>query len=153
MKKLSYIIGLISMLLFANCTPSDQTVTEQRIYDNEGIVMTLEWNTGNGSEQAKIDANLDMIIEFRTKNILYSEWSNSFENLSLFSFYQDDTYYIKSAFIGGNKTVNYTLYVRGISDTLANDVRKFYGQMNVNQVGTIETTLRVTKKGNEYTLR
>lgn len=155
MKKITYLFSLIGLLsFFSSCnSDNDQTVSGQKIYDEQGLLMTLEWNTGSGSEQAKFDADLDMSVEFQAKDILYSDWTNSFETLELLDFYQNETYYVKAHYIDGIKTATYTLYVRGLTDTLANDVRQFRGQMNLSEVGVTKTAVVITKDGNQYILR
>lgn len=155
MKKITYLFYLIGFLLFiSSCnSDNDETTSGQKIYDDEGLLMTLEWNTGSGSEQAKFDADLDMSVEFQSKDILYSDWTNSFETLELLNFYQNDSYYVNAHYVDGIKTATYTLYIRGLTDTLANDVRQFRGQMNLSEIGVTKTAVVITKDGNQYTLR
>lgn len=155
MKKINYLLSLISLLFFiSSCNSNnDGTINGQKIYDEQGLLMTLEWNTGSGSEQAKFDADLDMSIEFQGRDILYSDWNNSFETLELLNFYQNESYYVNAHYIDGIKTATYTLYVRGLTDTLANDVRQFRGQMNLSEVGVTKTAVVITKDGNQYILR
>lgn len=154
MKKTIYAISLLSLLSLFSCNYDDEgNNSGTRIYDDEGLLLTLEWNTGSGSQQALLDADLDMYMEFKGKDILTSEWTDAFEQLYLFNYYQDENYYLKAKFIDGTKTINYTIYVKGITDTLGNNVHQFHGSMNVNSVGSVENALNISKSGNEYILR
>ncbi len=154
MKKIIYSITILGLFTLFGCNYDDEgNNSGTKIYDDEGLLLTLEWSTGSGSQQALLDADLDMWIEFRGKDILASEWENDFEQLYLFNYYQDETYYLKAKFIDGIKTVNYTVYVKGVSDTLGNNVQQFRGSMNVNSVGSIQDALTIIKSENEYTLR
>ncbi|MCP4521723.1 MAG: hypothetical protein GY827_08560 [Cytophagales bacterium] len=154
MKFLFRTLILISITSLMSCTVSDDSsssVSGDRLFDEQGVQITLEWNTGSGSEQAKLDANLDLSIELESKEILVSDWTTSFETVELLSFYKDETYYVKPFYADGSKNVDYTIYVRGLSNT--DNSFSYKGSMTTGEVGLYETGLRITKEGNDYILK
>lgn len=136
-----------TLIALAGCE-KEEVGPKMLITDNDGVEISLEWNTNNGIDRAKDEIDMDLYLT-KGKRTVEASVTRDFEYVELFRSEADGEYDIKirRTRISREGTFLFNVYGKSAqSRTL-----RFSGEVRPIQQSPAETAvLRIHKSGNEF---
>lgn len=147
MKRL-YIPIIVSLVLFS-CEEED-AIKSNEIIDDNGIIISLEWDLTNSSLPPTEAANLDLRITNDGTLVRESAVQFQYERAQLPTNLSNDIYDIEITYFEGSQDVVYTLFFESEN---GNQVFSKGGQIPATLVGSPIRVGEIQKSGNSFTIQ